>query len=218
MVLLHWTANFNEVHDFEGQIRNFSGGTGLMTNADFNATSDPLGAPKAGLSGDLDALAAYVNSLTNFAISPDRKPDGALTGNAIAGKTIFENESCATCHGGQGFTDSATALLHDIGTIKPSSGDRIGGSLTGLDTPTLRGLWVTAPYLHDGSAATLADAVTAHSGVSLSSTELNQLVSYLRQIDDQEPSPVSTPLNNPPTISNPGDQTATVGDVVSLRY
>ncbi len=214
--LLHWTANFDEVHDFEGQIRNFSGGTGLMTNSDFNATSDPLGAPKTGLSSDLDALAAYVNSLTSFSISPDRKSNGALTTNAIAGKTIFENESCATCHGGQGFTDSPTALLHDIGTIKPSSGDRIGGPLTGLDAPTLRGLWATAPYLHDGSAATLAEAVTAHSGISLSSTELNQLVSYLRQIDDQEPSPVSTPLNNPPSISNPGDQTATVGDVVSL--
>ena len=34
---LHWTANFDEVQDFEGQIRDFAGGTGLMTNADFTA-------------------------------------------------------------------------------------------------------------------------------------------------------------------------------------
>ena len=34
---LHWSNNFDEVQDFEGQIRNLSGGSGLMTNAQFNA-------------------------------------------------------------------------------------------------------------------------------------------------------------------------------------
>ncbi|MEM9058783.1 MAG: hypothetical protein AAGD86_15000, partial [Pseudomonadota bacterium] len=64
---LHWSANFDEVQDFEGQIRAF-GGAGLMANADFNAgtVSEPLGDPKAGLSADLDDLAAYVESLTRF--------------------------------------------------------------------------------------------------------------------------------------------------------
>ena len=32
---LHWTQNFDEVQDFEGQIRQLAGGTGLMANADF---------------------------------------------------------------------------------------------------------------------------------------------------------------------------------------
>ena len=31
---LHWTGNFDEVQDFEGQIRNFALGTGLMSDAD----------------------------------------------------------------------------------------------------------------------------------------------------------------------------------------
>ncbi len=213
---VHWTANFDEVHDFEGQIRNFAGGTGLMTNADFNATSDPLGASKEGLSSDLDALAAYVNSLTNFETSPDRNPDGTLTTNAQAGKTVFINQACATCHSGQGFTDSVSASLHDVGTIKPASGNRIGGVLTGFDTPTLRGLWATAPYLHDGSAASLAEAVSAHVDVSVTTTELNQLVSYLRQIDQQEPAPENPSANTPPSLINPGNQSSVVGNSVTL--
>ena len=47
---LHWSNNFDEVQDFEGQIRSLAGGTGLMANADFNAgtRSEPLGDAKAG--------------------------------------------------------------------------------------------------------------------------------------------------------------------------
>ena len=192
---MHWTANFNEIHDFEGQIRDFNRGTGLMSDADFAATNDPLGADKAGLSSDLDAMAAYVNSLTVFGDSPYRDTDGSLTADAEAGQNTFASIGCASCHGGTAFTDSALGLLHDVGTIKTTSGSRIGGELTGLDTPTLRGLWDTAPYLHDGSATTLADAVNAHSGADLSDTELDQLVSYLNQIDDSEPAPSVTVSN-----------------------
>ncbi len=183
---LHWSANFDEVQDFEGQIRNLAGGTGLLSDADFNATSDPLGTAKAGRSADLDALAAYVNSLTTAPASPQRNGDGTLTAAGVAGKAIFQSTNCAQCHAGQGFTDSAPNAGHDIGTIKPSSGKRLNGPLTALDTPTLRGLWHSAPYLHDGSAATLADAVRAHNGVTVVESDLLSLVAYLQQLDPQE--------------------------------
>ena len=60
------------MQDFEGQIRTLAGGTGLMTDADFNAgtRSQPLGDPKAGVSADLDALAAYVASLDTLRRQP----------------------------------------------------------------------------------------------------------------------------------------------------
>ena len=39
----HWTANFDEVHDFEGQIRTLSAGTGLMDDIDFfSGTVSPV--------------------------------------------------------------------------------------------------------------------------------------------------------------------------------
>ena len=83
---LHWSANFDEVQDFEGQIRALAGGTGLMTDAAFNqgTRNQPLGDPKAGLSADLDALAAYVASLDAFSPSPHRNADGTLTADGVS--------------------------------------------------------------------------------------------------------------------------------------
>lgn len=189
---LHWTGNFDEVQDFEGQIRNFALGMGLMSDSDFHAgtRSQPLGDPKAGLSSDLDALAAYVSSLTSNGDSPYRNTNGTFTSAAQAGRTIFEQQNCAQCHSGSKFTDSALGVFHDVGTLKPSSGQRLGAALTGLDTPTLLGLWANAPYLHDGSAATIEEAVSAHSGVALNATDSSNLAEFLRQLDDIGVAPV----------------------------
>lgn len=199
---VHWTGNFDEIQDFENDIRNSFGGAGFMTDAQFNAgtRSNPLGDTKAGVSYDLDALAAYVKSLNVVGQSPYRNADGSLTSDGVAGRLIFEQKSCYSCHAGSNFTDSRAGILHNVGTIKPSSGSRIGGPIPGFDTPSLSGLWKTAPYLHDGSAPTLLDVLTtqnpsgAHRNLSdLNSTQLNQLVSYLLQIDDnEEQNPPST--------------------------
>ncbi|MFK7804158.1 MAG: putative Ig domain-containing protein [Anaerolineae bacterium] len=214
---LHWTANFDEVHDFEGQIRSFAQGTGLMSNSDFNATQDPLGAPKAGLSTDLDAMAAYVNSLTTVTDSPYRQANGSLTTEGEAGKQVFVAQGCATCHSGDEFTDSAPGVMHNVGTLKSSSGQRLNGPLNALDTPTLRGLWMTAPYLHDGSAPTLGEAVNAHTGINLTGSDITNLIAYLNQIDEREPAPAVPNLNSDPSITDPGSQSSMVGDTISLQ-
>jgi len=177
---LHWTANFDEVQDFEGRIRHFGGG-GWLTEAEFLATQDPLGPPKAGLNAELDALAAYVASLTTTQTSPARAADGALTSDAQAGRALFQDRGCVACHRGPAFTDSAFGLLHDVGTARPTSGPQVA-----FDTPTLRGLWRTAPYLHDGRAPSLAEAISAHVDTPLEPGELDALVAYLGQIDDLE--------------------------------
>ena len=212
---LHWTANFDEVQDFENQIRDFTFGLGLMSNADFAATMPPLGAPKAGLSEDLDALAAYVASLSSFGISPFRATDGALTNDGQLGKAVFEAANCASCHTGVGFTDSAYGEMHNIGTIKPSSGERMGALLSALDTPTLKGLWSTGPYLHDGSAASVRAAVEAHDPAllgptALTATELNQLAAYLLQIDDLEAA------NTVPQLNHIGNKSMGEGETLTI--
>ncbi len=214
---LHWSGNFDEVQDFEGQIRNLSGGTGLMTNTDFNTgtRSQPLGDPKTGLSADLDALAAYVASLNTFTSSPLRNSDGTLTSDALAGKQIFRDLNCAQCHSGTAFTESGAANLRNIGTIKPSSGSVSAAPLTGIDTPTLRDVWATAPYLHDGSAATLGVAVRAHNSVSISDSDLAKLVAYLQQIGSDETA-APTPTNLAPTVTSPGAPMSVVGVALDL--
>lgn len=203
---LHWTANFDELQDFEGQIRTLAGGTGLMSDADFNTgtRSQTLGDPKAGISADLDALATYVTSLDDFAASPYRNQDGSLTAAASAGRAVFEAQNCADCHGNVDFTYSGDAsTLTDIGTIKTSSGERLDGPLTGFDIPTLRDVWKTAPYLHDGSAADISAAILAHNGVSLNASDLANLTEFVQQIGSEERAPnilptvaITSPTNN----------------------
>ncbi|MFN0040229.1 MAG: PA14 domain-containing protein [Burkholderiales bacterium] len=190
---LHWSGNFDELQDFEGQIRALAQGTGLMTDAQFNTgtRNQPLGDRKAGVSADLDALAAYVASLSSFAPSPLRNPDGTLTTGAAAGRTVFAAQ-CASCHSGSTFTNSTLGALPNIGTLKASSGMRLGGTLAGIDPPTLRDAWQTAPYLHDGSAATISAAIAAHNNVALSATQLAQVAEFVMQIGSEEPAVAST--------------------------
>jgi mono/diheme cytochrome c family protein len=194
---LHWSSNFDEVQDFEGQIRNLAGGTGLMTNAQFNTgtRSQPLGDPKAGVSNDLDALAVYVASLGQFSASPFRNPDGSLTATGQAGREVFIAKNCASCHGGAAFTNSAANNPQNIGTLTAESGKRLNGSLTGIDIPTLRDAWATAPYLHTGGAQGLQDAIRAHAGLVITDAELGDLVAYVQQIGSLE---ATAPSAEPP--------------------
>ncbi|WP_165349641.1 discoidin domain-containing protein [Methylibium sp. Pch-M] len=191
----HWSGNFDEIQDFEGQIRTLAQGAGLMTDVQFNTgtRSQPLGTTKAGVSADLDALAAYVGSLNTFAPTPNRNADGSLTAAGTAGQAVFASK-CSTCHSGTAFTESGASTLRDIGTLKASSGNRLGGTLTGIDTPTLRDVWATAPYLHDGSAASVTAAIQAHTAIVLTATELSNVASYVAQIGAEEATaPTSTP-------------------------
>lgn len=82
-------------------------------------------------------------------------------------------------------------LMHDVGTLSAIAGDFRPDTLRTLDTPTVKGVWQTPPYLHDGSAATLMDVITTHNPDDrhgktshLTTTEKGQLVAYLRELDD----------------------------------
>jgi large repetitive protein len=193
--LVHWSGNFDEIQDFEIPIRALFGGLGFMDDAVFNSgnRAPALGAPKAGHSAALDALAAYVTSLNQYDRSPHRNTDGSLTSAGAAGRTVFQNLGCHRCHAGSGFTDSPQLRRHDVGTLNAGSGQRLGGPLLGLDTPSLRGVFGSAPYLHDGRAATLEAVFQQHNGsgrhgatAGLSAQDFSNLMAYLRQIDGSE--------------------------------
>ena len=61
-------------------------------------------------------------------------------------------------------------------SIEPSIGALIERRLSRRDT--MRGLFATGPWLHDGRAETVEAAVVAH-GVALPADELGDLVQYL---------------------------------------
>lgn len=202
---VHWTANFDEIQDFENDIQFGFGGEGFLAG---EAPHAPL-APEsnAGRSPELDALAAYVTSLDAFPASPFRNADGTMTDAAQRGYALFFDDAlaCARCHAPPRFTDSvltedpADYVRHLVGTERPTSGQASGAPLVGFDTPTLLGLWATPPYLHDGRAATLREVLTTENpddqhGVTshLSDDELDDLVAYLLSLQgdgDEYPAP-----------------------------
>lgn len=165
---VHWSGNFDEIQDFEHDIRSAFGGTGLLnlSPTQFAAQHPSPASTKAGQSADLDALAAYLTSLTSAHVprSPQRNSNGTLTTAAARGQTLFTTMNCATCHRGTPRTDS---LLHDVGTQSLLSGSRLGAALPGIDTPTLHGLGDARVYLHHGQAATLADVFSYTGGTFL---------------------------------------------------
>ena len=173
---LHWSADRDEVQDFEFTIRTLQAGTGLIKTRDPNPE---LGPPNAGLSTDLDALAAFVLSV---------QPKPSPFASSERGRAIFNRPDvgCTSCHPAPLYTDSTLSVrpftLHDVGT-GTSPEEQVG---TAFDTPSLRGVWATAPYLHDGSAPTLRDVLTTnnpkdrHGKTSqLSATEIDDLVNFL---------------------------------------
>ncbi|MFK7802208.1 MAG: cytochrome c peroxidase, partial [Anaerolineae bacterium] len=134
---------------------------------------------------ELDALAAYVASLGKDSVkrSPYRTYTGELTLAAERGQQLFTTLNCASCHTGQAFRDGQS---HDVGTISETSGNRLAGELSVIRTPTLIELWETAPYFHDGSAATLNDVfdVAGHQLTFTGSQEAD-LIEFLRSIDQE---------------------------------
>lgn len=122
---VHWTANFDEIHDFENDIRGVFKGTGLMDDMDFALTIDTLGALKAGLSTELDALSAYVATLSLTGFSPHRDPGGVLSNDALAGREIYRSANCTQCHTRVEFTDSPQGVFHNIGTVDADTGSTL---------------------------------------------------------------------------------------------
>jgi cytochrome c peroxidase len=151
---------------------------------------------------ELQALADFVNYAIPFPANPFRSADGSLSTAAQHGQQLFA-ERCATCHVGAYLTDSGSGnptldlsgpiVLHDVGTCvrsgafpdQPAPDEELGRphSACDFDTPTLRGIFATAPYFHDGSAPTLRDAIDRLPFTSdLSDADRSALVEYVKTL------------------------------------
>jgi len=191
---LHWSADRDESQDFEHTIRGqLMQGRGLVRGR----INEALDKPNKGLSKNLDALAAYSNGHTT-PLSPFAK--GGLSDAAKRGKELFFSgeTQCATCHSGSYFTDSKPVkpfTLHDVGTGESDKHEKMGPK---YDTPTLLGIYRTAPYLHHGEAKTLEDVLRKcnpqdkHGKTShLKDSEIADLVEYLKALPYEDPIPAA---------------------------
>jgi DNA-binding beta-propeller fold protein YncE len=187
---IHWSADRDEVQDFEHTIRGkLMQGRGLLLGQ-LNAE---LGEVNRGKSADLDALAIYSNS-HDFTLSPHAKR--GLSEAAQRGREVFfsAETKCATCHSGPLFCGTWSAggkiVKYNVGTGDDPS-EKMGPE---YDTPTLLGLYRTAPYLHDGRAATLDELLTTHNAGDrhgktshLTAPQRGDLVEYLKALPYEDP-------------------------------
>ena len=115
------------------------------------------------------ALAAFEKSLVSPVTRFDAwvaGDDAALGAEEKAGFSIFVGKGgCVSCHGGWRMTDDQ---FHDVGveSSDPGRGGVEGGTpgLPAFKTPGLRQVARTAPYMHNGSLATLDDVVAHYAG------------------------------------------------------
>ncbi|WP_152052516.1 di-heme oxidoredictase family protein [Tautonia marina] len=165
-----------------------------------------IGAPGPDLNqGDLDALLAFVRSLPRPTITVDDE----LATRIEAGASTFRSIGCASCHVpdlGPIEGIYSDLLLHDMGPRLVDTGSYIAfgarpaaAPAAALDadapatdhewrTPPLWGLADSGPYLHDGRAQTISEAILLHDGqgaaaarrfAQLSSPRKEQLGAFL---------------------------------------
>jgi cytochrome c peroxidase len=191
---IHWSADRDEVQDFEHTVRSqLMQGRGLIRGTVHPA----LEKPNKGLSAALDALAAYSNS-HKFTLSPHARQ--GLSESARRGKSLFFSTEvgCAKCHAGPYYSDSKPTRpfnLHDVGTGADDPSEKMGPK---YDTPTLLGVYRTAPYLHHGKAATLAEVLTTYNRADkhgktsdLSPGQIDDLVEFLKALPYEDPEPAA---------------------------
>lgn len=116
---------------------------------------------------ELDALAAYLESLAPPVSRDTADPDARARGRAT-----FEQQACDACHQGPKLTDA--------------SQHRFATRLKRVDTPSLLGVGHSAPYYHDGSAQDLWTLLTDKASVhdmadtsGMSDSQLRDLIAYL---------------------------------------
>ncbi len=145
------------------------------------------------------ALGAFERGLVTPA-RWDRYLDGdhtALSHDELAGFKLFTDVGCISCHTGELVGGS---MFQKAGFVKPWPNQRDLGryEITKVEAdkmmfkvPTLRNIAMTAPYFHDGSAATLVDAVrtmgTYQIDATLTESEILLIVTWLKTLTGEIP-------------------------------
>ena len=185
------------------------------------------------------ALASFQRSLVSFNSPYDRYrywgEQNAISAAAKRGEKLFNSErtECFHCHGGINFSDSVKhenlafteVSFHNTGLYNIDGKGSYPAPNTGINeitheaedmgrfkVPTLRNIALTAPYMHDGSVATLQDAIAHYQaggrtifegelagvgsqnpyksgfikGFEITESEISDLIEFLRSLTDEE--------------------------------
>ncbi len=152
------------------------------------------------------AIATYERTIVSNDAPFDRWIGGqesAISESAKRGFELFNNKAnCAACHSGWAFTDGS---FHDIGLNDSDIGRGAHFSFTKMQhafkTPTLRNVVERAPYMHDGSIATLGEVVRHYNdgfvereslsddidALDLTEQEIVDLVEFMKTLSSNDP-------------------------------
>lgn len=148
-----------------------------------------------------DAIAEFEKTL----LTPSRfdkylmGDKNALTAEELEGYQLFKDNKCATCHtgvnlGGQSFEYMGIKLNYfDYRGTGLTDGDNGRYSVTKdesdrhkFKTPTLRNVMITQPYMHDGSIASIDDAIRImhkfQIGNNITDAETTKIVAFLNSL------------------------------------
>jgi cytochrome c peroxidase len=180
------------------------------------------------------AIACFERTLLSFDSPYDRYKhggdDAAISDSAKRGEDLFYGErlECSHCHGGFNFTDNvqhsrlkfAEVAFHNTGLYNTDGSGAYPSDNPGIRavtadpadegkfrTPSLRNIAVTAPYMHDGSIASLEDVIRRHyalkglavfngaqpsplrdqfiEGFDITDAEVTDLVAFLTSLTDE---------------------------------
>jgi cytochrome c peroxidase len=128
------------------------------------------------------ALSAYLRSLDPPVSSFDL---GTMASAALRGQRLFQGKAgCISCHMGPLFTDNR---LHNtlVPQVSGANDPGAAGQPNAFNTPQLRDVANTAPYMHNGVFTTLRqvvefyDKTASTAPLNLTDQEMNDLVAYL---------------------------------------
>jgi hypothetical protein len=156
----HWDGQFSTMSDLvESTITNIMGGDGLLV--------------------DPSTVQAYIDEAVDAPVLPP--PD---MGAVARGERIFDSPAvgCSGCHAGAYLTDDELHTVLDPMSLDPEDG------ITASNTPGLHGIFLAAPYFHDGRASSLEDVLTRRDAagmghhMGLTPAQRSDLIAYVQSL------------------------------------
>jgi DNA-binding beta-propeller fold protein YncE len=156
----HWDGQFSDMSSLvESTIVNLMGGDGLLV--------------------DVSTVQSYIDEAVEAPALPPTDPASVARGEALF---TSPNVFCSTCHRGSYLTDDK---MHAV--LDPMDLDT-NDHMTSANTPGLHGIFLAAPYFHDGRASSLREVLTSPYSAAMGHTQgltpsqLDDLISYVNSL------------------------------------
>jgi cytochrome c peroxidase len=175
---------------------------------------------------DIDKVTTAIAEFEKTLVTPNSRFDqwllgneDALSGEEIAGYTLFKSSGCVACHNGPAVGGTSFQKMGVVEPYKSTNPAEGRSAVTGKDAdrfmfkvPTLRNVELTYPYFHDGGAATLTDAVDTMGrlqlGKKFTDEENARIVAFLKSLTGDQPSfqlPILPPSSDDTPVPKPFD-------------